>query len=799
MFKFPQQKKSFSSKGKKWRKDHLLWAQNYINSNHASLRNSFENKRINYNLLAGIVDPKDMEVMLNPFGVEASFVNSKIQHYPLINSKLTLLVGEEWDRGFNFTLKVSNPNVISEIGERKKAEGFAQFVEWLENGDVDEETAKQELEDLAYHYKYSYQDLRERDSNYLIHHYYNELDMRSMFNKGFVDPLTTGEEIYRCDIVGGEPTVERVNNERLIFLRNNQSSRIEDASVIIYWEFKSPNSIIDEYYDVLSPKQVKQLEEYGNGLFGEEGMDGENLTGKALMELPEMVYGTGQLVTDDVIFFDTQMGNMFPTELIDSSGNIRVLRFYWKSFREILKVKQYNIQTGDYEYHFYPETYTPDEDAGEEVERLYINEAWEATLVGKDLALNMRPRIVQYNRMSNPSLCHFGFIGEVYSLNGPKPYSLVDMMKPYNYFYNVVHERLLDNIKNNFGALLEMDFAKIPAKWDVEKWLHFAKVFKVAVTDSFKEGSKGMAKGKLVGNMNVATKGVIDASTGDSIQSDIQLLEYIKTTIGEFVGISKQREGQISNRETVGGVERSTLQSNYITNWYFSTHNSVKRRVIECFVDTAKVALRGKSIKFQYLLPDKTYKTISVDGDLFADADYGVVCEDMNEAAQIKQDMKNLAVSMVQNNAAKISTFIKLATSSSPAEMMRLLENEERLNQVLQQEAEKANRDMQMQISEQQLAAEQAKLELEDTKNIRDNEARILVAEINAAVSSENNYQKAISDSYKNLDENQDNALAERKRQFNEKHELDNKKFEFDKNYKNKSLDLRKSKPSTNK
>jgi len=29
--------------------------------------------------------------------------------------------------------------------------------------------------------------------------------------------------------------------------------------------------------------------------------------------------------------------------------------------------------------------------------------------------------------------------------------------------------------------------------------------------------------------------------------------------VGDIVGISKQREGQISNRETVGGVERATL------------------------------------------------------------------------------------------------------------------------------------------------------------------------------------------------------------------------------------------------
>jgi len=48
------------------------------------------------------------------------------------------------------------------------------------------------------------------------------------------------------------------------------------------------------------------------------------------------------------------------------------------------------------------------------------------------------------------------------------------------------------------------------------------------------------------------------------------LLEYIKTEMGEVCGISQQREGQISNRETVGGVERATLQSSHITEWIFA-------------------------------------------------------------------------------------------------------------------------------------------------------------------------------------------------------------------------------------
>jgi len=61
----------------------------------------------------------------------------------------------------------------------------------------------------------------------------------------------------------------------------------------------------------------------------------------------------------------------------------------------------------------------------------------------------MRPKVVQYNRLSNPSRCHFGFVGSVYNINDTKPFSLVDVMKPYNYLYNALHDRLNKAIAAN--------------------------------------------------------------------------------------------------------------------------------------------------------------------------------------------------------------------------------------------------------------------------------------------------------------------------------------------------------------
>ena len=104
----------------------------------------------------------------------------------------------------------------------------------------------------------------------------------------------------------------------------------------------------------------------------------------------------------------------------------------------VLKVKKYDLETGEPYYDYYPEDYQVNEALGEEAEKQWINEAWEGTKIGQDIYINMRPRKIQYNRMSNPSRCHFGIIGSVYNLNESRVYSLVDMMKPFQYHISLL-------------------------------------------------------------------------------------------------------------------------------------------------------------------------------------------------------------------------------------------------------------------------------------------------------------------------------------------------------------------------
>ena len=435
-------------------------------------------------------------------------------------------------------------------------------------------------------------------------------------------------------------------------------------------------------------------------------------------------YGMGYYF-DPLSVFSTSHDDLMP---FDMNGNVRVLRMYWKSRRRIKKVKSYNLETGEETYDFYSESYVIDEDMGEEEEIYYINEAWEGTKIGEKVYINMRPRVIQYNRLSNPSRCHFGIVGSIYNINEGKPFCLVDRMKPYSYFYDAVHDRLNKLIAKNWGKILTLDLAKVPKDWTIDKWLYFAKKNSLAIIDNNKETMYG----KPVGAMNTASSGVIDAELGNSIQMYINLLEFISMELTEVSGISKQREGQISNRETVGGVERATLQSSLITEWLFVQHDDVKKRALECFLETAKIALKGGSLKFQYLLSDGALKVMNIDGDEFAEADYGLVMDPSNNIQDLNQKLDMLAQAGLQNQMLSFSAMLKLYNSSSLSEKTRMIEKEERTMQERQAQMQQQQQQMQQQQLEQQAQLELQKMDHETELNTADNDTKILIAQINA-------------------------------------------------------------------
>jgi hypothetical protein len=157
---------------------------------------------------------------------------------------------------FDFRVVVTNPTSIAEIENRKKDALLEELERMFADNSTSEEEFMQQMQKTADYFQYEYQDMREIRANQLVNHYIKELELDQLFNQGFCDAEIVGEEIYQCDIVGGEPTVVKLDPRKVRILRSGTSDKIEDADIIIIEDYLSPGEIIDTYWDQLSKKDM---------------------------------------------------------------------------------------------------------------------------------------------------------------------------------------------------------------------------------------------------------------------------------------------------------------------------------------------------------------------------------------------------------------------------------------------------------------------------------------------------------------------------------------------------------------
>ena len=711
---FPSQKRAYKKKGTQWREDCVNGAESVAIFNSPLIRKSRTNKRINYDLYSNILHEEDINRMCNPFNLKDSTSPAKMQNYPLANPKIDLLIGEEQRRRFDWAVEVINADAISSKEEGRAAQAKQYLIDIMTKGIQDPEEIQRKLAEAKRKLIYEYQDIRELRATRVLKHLWQSNRLDRQFNRGFKDALLAAEEIYDWDIIGNEPVCRRLNPNQVFTARSGNSPYIEDSDIIVQEEYFSPGQIQDMYYDYLTPTDVDKIESHFT-----TNDSTPMFSSSASMDNMAIKLEEAESFARAMKFGDS-INSYSPT--VDQDGNIRVCKVRWASYRKIKEVTSYN-NLGEEVKEVYDEEYKIDKSKGESEDIIWIKEWWEGTKIGgyqsnDAIYIKMRPRPVQFKYMDNLSKCYPGIVGTIYNTNDNMAMSLMDKMKPYQYLYNVIMVNLELIIATNWGNIIKIPTHELPDGWDIEMWLHYAKTMKAVPYDAFKEGKKGAATGKIAGNMNVS-ESVIKAEHGDTVQLYVTFLEFIAKQMDTISGITPQRQGAISNRETVGGVERSVNQSSMSTEYWFAEHDFLKKRVLETGLETAKHAWKGqKSKKISWILDDLTSSTFDLDVPDFVEQDYDLkITDSYNDKVAIEK-VKQAAEIGLQSGVITISQLLDLYTMDSVSAVRRKFQftetekkqYEEEKMKMQQQQVEQSNA-LQAQLAEKEKEFELLKMD----------------------------------------------------------------------------------------
>lgn len=727
---FPYQKRATSAKGKQFCIDCLEGAVTMAYSRIDGLRESKYNIQVNYNLYNDILDENDVQKIVNPWNLEGATFPAKMQNYPLLRPKVDLLAGEEIKRRFDWRMLVTNPDAVSEKEKMIRERMNEAVISELMNDNFNQREAEEKIKDLDKWSKYEAQDLRERRATQYLQYLWKEQDLQQKFTRGFYDALIAGEEGYNIDIIAGEPVVRKCNPLTVTLLGMGHSNKWEDADIIIEDNYLPIGQIIDKYYEYLTPNDIDKLER------GETSNKQSNLINYNVNQGPTNPFTITQfsqgesddpleIMDIDIRNYSNYNYNQYP---YDSNGNVREVIVSWRSRRKLGEILWYD-DDNTLQKKIVDENYKPAKERGENIEWFWVNEWWQATRLANDIYVKWGPRPIQFRHMSNKSLGGSGYVGTLYNVNSNRAQSLYDLGKPYQYLYNVLMYRTEMAFAKSKGKIGLMDLSMIPDDWEIDKWLYYAEVMGWAPKDPFNEGAKGAATGKLAGTMN-QNQLYIDLEMGNYINMHIQMLAFIEEQLGQVIGITRQREGQISTQETVGGVERSVTQSSHTTERWFYVHDDTKRRVLEILNETAKYAWKDKkNEKLQYISDELSNVIAEVDGEMYNETEYGImIVSDSSRIAEFEQVLKQLAHAGIQNDKLNFSTLLDIYFSESISSMRRKIEKSEEDSIKRQQEQLQQQLQVQQQATEAQERMKQAELSLEDALNYRDNQTKLQIA-----------------------------------------------------------------------
>lgn len=682
----------------------------YNNGSDTSGISEYRKMRVNYDLFNNKVNKADFEYVCAPFGKEVGELPADFTNKDILSGKIKALLGMEMKRPFSWKVAAVNEEATTrkEQAEFKKLKDFVynsimipiqQEIEKKyqaerkgapltpEEQQKIEQQVQEELKamtppEVKKYMARDHQDPAEALAHQILSYLIQKQDIKMKFNKAWKHGLISGREIFWVGVVNGEPTLKVVNPIRFDYDKSPDLDYIEEGEWAIYEMYMTPSEVIKHFGSELTLKEIDEIYE-------------------------DFIHASS--IPDTAFTFQENYS--------DVTYGVRVIHAEFKSLKLIKFLTYQDPETGEILEEIVDESYVLNKEAGDiSIQEEWIVAKYEGYKIGKDKYAFLREVPGQYKDLDNLYDCKLSYIGATFDDLNSEVTSLVDRMKYYQYFYNILMYRIELLTSSDKGKQLLLNMNLVPRKSGIslEKWMHYFEASKIGWMDPNEEGNKG--------NTDISTAAKeIDMSLASDIQKYIQLAEYIERRCGESVGITKTVEGQIGANDAVSNTQQNIVQSANILEPYFELHNNVKRNVLQALIEVAKVGYAEFQPPYlSYVLDDMSMQMLSMDYDLLENSTYGVFVSNSMKSYEALQMVQQLSHAALQNQKIELSDVIKIMRSESIQEAEELLQVAETDRIEREQQTQQAQMQSTEDIAEKARAWEREKMGIEHANNMEE-------------------------------------------------------------------------------
>ena len=743
----------------------------------------YHRMKVNYDLFNNILDTRDFEYVVKPFGAESGELPAKMVNRDILSNKIKAVLGMEKKRGFDYKVYAVNADATT----RREQEEFGRLRDYVVNtitipirqqleiearqkmnnrelsdeekqqilSEVEEKFKTMTPEEVKLYMEREHQDPAEAMCSQLLTYLIQKTKARRKFNNGCKHAALAAKEIYWVGEVNGEPDFIVCDPLRFNYDKSPDLEFIEDGEWATYEYRMSPSMVVSFFGDELSDSEIDSI--YTE--FASYIQDPNNY---------------------DLFDFSRQYNK-------EEKQTVRVFHAVWRSLREI-KFLTYRDEEGNIQETIVDETYTLNPEEGDiSITSKYIPEVYEGYKIGAGIFKKLRPIPGQFRDMDNLYYAPLPYKGAIYDTTNSLPTSLMDRGKVWQYYINIVYYRLELMTASDKGKKVLMNINAIPdsAGIDIEKFQYF---FESSPFGWFNPNEEGLQ----YSDVNTIAK-VVDLSLSSDIQKYLALVDKIKEECGAAMGITPQIEGQISEYEAVGNTQQVLTQNSLVLESFYDLHSIVRMNVLQSLLEVAKVCYSdNKPRKLTYVLDDMSLKTLDLDAALLNNTTLGLFIEDGGKAKEIKDLITSLSQAAVQNQQAKIADIIAILKQDSISVAEDILRKSDKEIKEDNMAAQKYQQESQQRIEQMKIANEEKQRQHEKEMIILKEEERrkTVLAQTALTGASFNPDQDIDNDKVNDFVELAKNALNEKvqneklaieKQKMLNKKEVDNKKLELEK------------------
>ena len=694
----------YKDKAKEYESEHTS-----IKSGEYSEINEYKRMKVNYDLFNNVLNLADFEYVCQPFGAEQGELPAEMVNRDISSYRIKALMGMEMKRAFGYKLLAVNPEAttrkeqahfgkvreqvvnmaLAPIRAQAEAKHMAQIQGREEPTPQEIQKIQQQIEkdvqkntpDYVRRYmRREYQDPAEVQGHQILEYLKKARKLNKKFNDGWKHALLSAYEVYWVGIVNGHPVAKTINPLRFSCDMSSDLEFIEEGEWAVAEYRMGPSEIIKSFK--LTDAEIDQVYENYNHRIQE--------------------------VNSGEFFADVRDHSN------DDSSTLPVKHIQFKGLRKVGWLDYVDQKTGEIFTRFLvDEEYKLDKDNGDiYIEWEWIPETYEVWLIGKDIYKDMGPTKDQIKDEDNLYESRLSYFGAIYDNTNSVPTSVMDRMKVYQYYHNIIMYRLELLLASDDGKKILMNINAIPSTdgMDIEKWQYY---FKSTPFMWYNPDEEGM------GNQDVNTIAKqLDMSVVSDIAKYIDLLEYLEQKCGKSVGVTDPVLGDTSVSEKVANNQQNLIQTGHMLEPYFDLHNHVKVNVMQALIDTARIAYTREDAPevLNFVLDDMSTEMLRLNKELLSSETLGLFIEDSSIAEEAKSTIQKLTHAAMQNQKVELSDVLKVIRHESITEAEEELEVAEEKRIEREQASAQADREATIELQNKKEAFEEKKHEWEKEK-----------------------------------------------------------------------------------